>query len=239
MLKRKRIIFLFAAAFFFACSDLAAFSMQTIINVPSSETLPQGDIILKDSNVLSPNDFARITPSVIVGVGKGMEFSGGVATNMSDKNIVRADLGIKKVFFLTNNIRLTAGGRISPYLNQNGEPDSFVYSHFSHRIKKTKTTLTAGVYVSSRQECLPSKTGALLGVEQVVIPNKLSLAFDYYSREDQFGSFAAGFKCRPIPTLSVTSAVVVMPEDDNRVALSVSVSKFFSVKKQTRQKEGL
>lgn len=211
-------------------SNLQSFAQQTIINVPSSDILPKGDFILKESNYVYPNEYVRITPSVIFGAGKGFEFSGGVGSTLDNNHSVKLDLSGKKVFMLPHNFRLTAGARISPYLNKGSEPDTFLYSHISHRIKKTKTTLTAGVYTSSKSECLPSHTGALLGIDQVIIPNKLRIVADYMSREDSYGAFAAGLKYRPVPTLSITTAVVVIPEDNNRVAFNVSVSKFFSIK---------
>lgn len=233
----KKITYLFMAVAFLLFSAAPTLAQQTIINVPSSEILPKGDAIFKESNNIPMSDPMRMTPSVIYGIGNGAEISAGVSTFVSGDNAVRADIAAKKVFFVSNSSRLTVGARVSPYLNRHSEPDSFVYSHISHRIKKTKTTLTAGAYAASRQECLPSNVGAVLGFEQVIIPNKLRLAVDYMSGSEKYGMFAAGLKYRPISTLSITSAILVSPSDDDRVAFSLSVSKFISFKKQPVVKE--
>ena len=237
MYKDNAIYYLILAVCIFAFQYLPAYSIQNIINIPSSEILPEETIIFKESNNIPTSDAMRMMPSFIFGVGHGAEVSAGVSTFVSGDNAVRADIAAKKVFFLSNSLRLTAGGRVSPYLNRNSEPDSFIYSHLSHRIKKTKTTLTAGVYVASRQDCHPSNSGAMLGFEQIIIPNKLRLAVDYMSGAEQYGLFSAGFKYRPLSTLSVTSAVLVSPSDDDRVAFSISVSKYISLKKQPIPKE--
>ena len=237
MFKMKRCIFLILLISLLTCLHLPAYSVQTMVNIPSSEILPEETIIFKESNNIPTADPTRMSPSVIFGVGHDIEISGGVSTFVSGDNAVRADIAAKKVFFLSNSLRLTAGGRVSPYLNRNSEPDSFVYSHLSHRIKKTKTTLTAGMYAANRQECLPSNVGAMLGIEQVLIPNKLRLAVDYMSGGERYGLFAAGIKYRPISTLSITSAILVSPSDDDRVAFSLSVSNFISLKKQPTIKE--
>jgi hypothetical protein len=237
MHKEKAVYYLILAFCLLACSNLPAFSVQTIINSPSSEILPQDTIIFKESNNIPTDGLTRMGPSVIFGLGHGLEVSSGVSTFVSGDDPVRADISAKKVFFLNDSMRLTVGGRVSPYLNQKSEPDTFVYSHVSHRIKKTKTTLTAGVYSASRQDSIPSNAGVILGVEQAMIPNKLRLVVDYMSGSDQYGLFAAGFKYRPVSTLSITSAVLVSPSEDDRIAFSLSISKFISLKKHPSVKE--
>lgn len=239
MLKTRKIRLLITIFIFFSCPTAGIFAQQTIINVPSAEVLPFGDMILQESTRIVPDDFVRLTPAVIFGLGKGFEFSTGVGTALGDETIVKSDIALKKVFFINGATRFTAGARVSPYFNRNSEPDSFIFSHFSYRIRKTKTTLTAGMYVGGRQEITPSKAGVLLGLDQVIIPNKLRLAVDYISGDETFSVFAAGLKYRPVPTISVNSAVLVFPENDQRTAFNVSISKFFSIKDFLQKKEGL
>lgn len=239
MLKTRIALVLLLSVFFSYSLYSCAFAQQTIINVPSSEVLPFGDIILKESTRVVPDNFVRLTPTVIFGLGKGFELATGVGTTLGDETIVRGDFALKKVFFIKGATRFTVGARISPYFNQNLEPDSFIFSHFSHRIKKTKTTLTAGMYVGNRQEITPSKAGVLLGLDQVIIPNKLRLAVDYISGDETMSVFATGLKYRPIPTLSINSAVLFFPREDQRVAFNVSISKFLSIKDFLQKKEGL
>jgi len=221
-----KFIFLFTILFI----NPMAYAQQTIINVPSSEVLPAGDLILKDSNRYGPiNGHSSLTPSVTIGTGFGTELSTGVATSFDGKTSVRGDIAAKKVWFIGSSTRLTVGGVISPYLNEHNNPNTFMYTHLSQRIKKTKTSLTAGIYLHGQNSC-PDETGVLLGMEQVLIPNKLRLVMDWLSTQDSYGKIGLGLKYRPVPTLSITSAIIIPNEDNDNIAFNISISKFISLK---------
>lgn len=208
-----------------------AIAQQTIISVPSSEILPAGDIILKNSNRFRPfypDGYVTISPSSTIGIGHGMEISSAISTTLNGETRVRGDFSAKKVWFLGPSARITLGGTISPYMSQRSHPDSFVYTHFSHRIKETKTSLTAGGYLHGSKS-VPDKAGVILGMEQVIIPNKLRLAFDWMSSQDSMGKIGVGLKYRPVPTLSITSAVIIPNKDNDNIAFNLSVSKFISL----------
>ena len=98
----------------------SAFAQQNIINVPSSDVLPAGNIILKQSNKFSPldNSYVSLTPSVIMGVGKGVEASVGVGTTISENNSTKMNIGVKKVFKYKKATRFTVGGTLSPNLTE-------------------------------------------------------------------------------------------------------------------------
>ncbi|MDD3435648.1 MAG: hypothetical protein PHC64_00695 [Candidatus Gastranaerophilales bacterium] len=219
--------------FIFICLSSGAKAQQTIINVPSSEVLPAGDIILKDSNRMrpfAPGQYASITPSVTLGTGFGTEITAGVGTSIDDNHNTNAefDLSAKKVWFLGSATRFTVGGTLSPSFTQSVHPDSFLFSHFSHRIKKTKTSLTAGTYFGGIKG-LPDNFGVLLGIEQVIIPNKLRIAVDWLSSRDSYGRMGVGIKYRPVPTVSITSAVIIPNDDSDNIAFNISISKFISL----------
>lgn len=206
-------------------------AQQTIINVPSSELLPVGEIVLKQSNRFRPfsdGGYAALTPSFSMGLGHGLEFSSGVGTTLRDTTVVRGDFSAKKVWFLGSSTRLTMGGTISPYFSQSSRPDSFLYSHVSQRIKKTKTSVTAGAYLGGYKSC-PDEFGVILGLEQVIIPNKLRLAVDWMSGDESLGRMGVGLKYRPHPTLSITGAVIVPNQETDDIAFNISVSKFISL----------
>lgn len=217
----------------------SAFAQQNIINVPSSDVLPAGNIILKQSNKFSPfdNSYVSLTPSVIMGVGKGFEASVGVGTTISENNSTKMNIGVKKVFKYKKATRFTVGGTLSPNLTEGRNPDSMLYAHTSYLCKKTRTTVTAGGFVGGRQE-MPSLTGVMLGIDQTIIPNKLRVVADYISRDESWGAFSAGFKIRPEPTTSITTAVVVPNNQEDRVAFSISISKYLgNVIPQPKKKE--
>lgn len=207
-------------------------AQQTIISVPSSEVMPAGEMIFKESNGFSPftpGRYAGLTPSATFGVGKGFEVSTGVRTMFKDGTEVRGDIAAKKVWFLGSSTRLTVGGMINPYFNEPSRPNTFAFAHVSQRIKKTRTSITAGTYIYG-QNSFPDKVGALVGLEQVLIPNKLRLAFDWMTGEDSYGKMGVGLKYRPVPTVSIASAVIVPNNDSDNIGFNFSVSKFVSIK---------
>lgn len=217
----------------------SAFAQQNIINVPSSDVLPAGNIILKQSNKFSPfdNSYVSLTPSVIMGVGQGFEASVGVGTTISENNSTKMNIGVKKVLKYKKATRFTVGGTLSPNLTEGRNPDSMLYAHTSYLCKKTRTTVTAGGFVGGRQE-MPSLTGVMLGIDQTIIPNKLRVVADYISRDESWGAFSAGFKIRPEPTTSITTAVIVPNNQEDRVAFSISISKYLgNVIPQPKKKE--
>ncbi len=204
------------------------FAQQTIITMPSSDVLPGGEVILKQSNRFSTfgNGFVSLTPQIIMGAGKDTEISIGAGTNIqSEDTSVKLNITAKKVFRIKKSVRFTVGGNINPSLTEGRNPDSMIYAHGSYLCRKTRTTLTAGGFVGGQGQ-MPSLTGAMLGIDQTIIPNKLRIVADYVSRDESWGSFAAGLKIRPEPTTSITTAVIIPNNNEDRVAFSVSISKY-------------
>lgn len=219
----KTLLFLLFSLFF----QLPSFSQQTVITIPSSDVLPFGEMILKQSNRFSPfgDGFVSLTPNVIMGTGKGTEVSFAVGTSIRDRTDVKLDMTAKKVFRIHKSTRLTVGGKLSPSLTAGRNPDSMLFAHTSYIVKKTKTTLTAGGYVAGYGQ-MPSYSGAMVGIDQSIIPNKLRIVADWMSRDDSNCGFAAGLKIRPEPTTSITTAIIIPNDSQDRVAFSISVSKY-------------
>lgn len=210
-------------------------AQRNIINVPTSDILPKGDIILRLSNrfrPFEPEPFVTLSPSVALGVGKDTEVVVGVITRIDDEDTaVRADLSVKKVFFLNGTSRLVLGTRINPFLSEKSAPDSFTYTEISRRIVKTRTQLVSGVYVAGRREALPDRVGAMVGMEQAILSNKVRLAVDWISGDESYAMLGAGIKYRITPTLTVTSAVSI-PNNKERDNMSfiLSFSKLIQLK---------
>ena len=221
-------------------------AQQTMITMPSSDVLPSGEVILKQSNRFSPfgNKFVSLTPQIIMGTGKGTEMSIGAGTKLDDGTSVKLNISAKKVFKIKRSVRLTVGGTLTPSLTDGRKPDSMIYAHGSYLCKKTKTTLTAGGFVGGKEQ-IPSLTGVMLGIDQTIIPNKLRIVADYVSRDESWGSFAAGLKIRPEPTTSITTAVIIPNNSEDRIAFSISLSKYVGkivsekVKEETNRKDSL
>lgn len=217
---------------------LPVFAQQTIVTMPSSDVLPGGEVILKQSNRYSPfgDSYASLSPQVIMGTGKGTEASFGVGTNIDDRTSVKLNLAAKKVFRIKRAARLTVGGTLSPSLTEGKNPDSMIYAHGAYLFKKTKTTVTAGGFVGGRGE-MPSLTGVMMGIDQTIIPNKLRVVADWVSRDESWGLFAAGLKIRPEPTTSITTAVIIPNNNEERIAFSLSISKYLGKVISERVKE--
>ena len=216
---------------------------QTIITIPSSDVLPGGEVILKQSNRFSTfgnGKYVSLTPQVTIGTGKDTEISIGAGTNIdSSETNVRLNLAAKKVFRLNRAARLTVGGEINPSLTAGEKPESMVFSHGSYLIRKTRTTVTSGVYVSGDQR-LPNHTGVMLGIDQTIIPNKFRFVADWMSRGDSGCALAAGFKIRPEATTSITTAIIIPNNNEDRVAFSISISKYIgNILPEKKDKEQL
>ncbi len=221
------------------CTICPVFAQQTVITIPSSDVLPFGHMILKQSNRFSPfgEGFVSLTPNVIFGTGKDTEISFGVGTSIRDRTDVKLDMTAKKVFRIKKSTRLTVGGRLQPSLTEGENPDSMVYAHTSFLVKKTRTTLTAGTYVAGYAQ-MPDSTGVMLGIDQTIIPNKLRIVADWMSRQDSGCALAAGMKYRPVPATSITTAVVIPNNSEDRVAFSVSVSQYLGRVLPEKKKDG-
>lgn len=94
-------------------------------------------------------------------------------------------------------------------LTESITPVNLSYAHFSQRISKAGTRLTAGIYTQSSEHFFPNKTGALLGFEQDIIPNKLQFDVDGISRNEAIGFMGIGFKIRPGHNFVIVPAVLI------------------------------
>ncbi len=199
---------------------------QTFITVPSSDVLPKGEWMLKESNRFSPfgEKYINLTPYAVFGTGWGTESTIGVGTSIKDSTEVSLDLRVKKVFKVGESSRFTVGGKLKPSLTDGSNPDSMIYAHSSYIFRKTKTTITAGGYLAGYGEA-PGNTGVMVGIDQTIIPRKLRLVADWMSRQDSGCALAVGFKIRPQPTTSITTAVLI-PNNGERIGFSVSISKY-------------
>ncbi|MCQ2753580.1 MAG: hypothetical protein MJ231_00865 [bacterium] len=231
---RKHLILIILSVFILLSEK--TFAQQNIIKAPNSEVLPEGTVILKETSFASLHDDVKLTPSLIMGLGHGMDLSVGVPVSIGYSNAnatVSGDIGLKKVFFIGPTTRFTLGASISPYLNQSVTPNTFAYAHLTQRIKQTKSSFTVGTYVNGEKHFL-NTTGVLLGFEQVIIPNKLRLACDWMSGDNNKSNFAVGLKYRPQPTLSITTAVVIPNTNTDRLGFQLSLSKFIQFDKEER-----
>jgi hypothetical protein len=231
-MKKVFIYLLCAVIFSLFNSNRGIFAQQSsIINVPSSSFLQEGEIVIKDSTKFStfhPDRFVSTSPSVIVGLPGNVNIQAGVNTNLGDGTEVEGRFSIKKVFFLDGATRLNIETRIDPNFMAATTPDNITYATISRRFRKTRTTITAGGYLANGDHFLPDKPGVVLGLEQHTFYKNLRVAVDWTSRNESYGVIGAGIKFRPFRTVSVTAGILIPNGDRADLAFKISVSKFFT-----------
>lgn len=206
-------------------------AQQSVVNIPSSSVLQPGEILLKDSNnfrPFQPDGFVSIRPSFNYGMPHNVNVSMGILTDLADENRYRANFTVKKVVFLPHSTRFTVETGLRPSLQESSTPRHLSYAHFSKSFSKTKTRLTAGMYLANGDSFLPSRPGVVLGLEQALFFKNMRLAVDWMSRNESYGRLSIGIKYRPTSTLSVTNAIMIPNGDRSNLAFKISLSKYFT-----------
>lgn len=211
---------------------LQANALQAIILVPSSDVLGKNTLLIKESIPVYPGKGSNVNlnTSVNVGLGWGTEMSIAVPVNIkfSDGTTTeKMSIEAKKVFYMgSDNNRLTIGGAIAPSLNMPVCPDTYLYMHASKVIPKTRTTLTAGGYMTGAKHFLNSG-GVILAVDQGIIGNKLKAQAEFSSGYNNRSNFGVGLKYRPVQDFSISGAVIIPMKETNNVGFQLTLSKFF------------
>lgn len=227
------------ASIIFISFGLQANALQAIISVPSSDVLKKGTILLKESSRVYPGKGRKFitTPSVNIGLGHGFEVSAGIPVNIKfedGQTTEKINLEAKKVFYMgSDNNRLTFGGSIAPSLNMPVCPDMYIYVHASKVIPKTRTTLTAGGYMTGATHFLNSG-GTILAIDQGIIGNKLKFQIELSSGYNNKSNFGAGLKYRPKDDFSISGAMILPMQETDNIGFQLSLSKFFYPKEKEK-----
>jgi hypothetical protein len=230
---KLRIYFYLVFSFLLMFLQLEVFAQQNIINIPASDIVPSGEILLKETNdfwPFNPDEFVSLTPAVTVGIPYNINLTGGVGTSISDKTKVRARVGYKQVFIISEPLRFTIDSRLNPNLQSASTPSNITYAHFAAKIKKTRTQVIAGMYIANDKDFLPDKPGVVLGLEQGFPVDNLKLAVEWTSRNESYGLLGVGFKYKFTPTFSITNAVLIPNGDKGNWAFRISLSKYLNTK---------
>lgn len=212
-------------------------AQQTIITIPSADVLDKGDFYIRNSNSFrpfSPDGFVRNSFNVTYGIGNNIEtFLGITPINIRDReapqsNDVSAtlDFAAKKAFIITKTTKFVLVSRLNPRLTEAISPFNINYAFLSQQIPKTRSRITAGMYLANDRDFIPDKPGVILAFEQTIIPNKLLLAVDWTSRNESFGILAPGIKFRPVPSVSITNGVLIPNGNRGNLGFIISIGKF-------------
>lgn len=224
-----RIFMRYILIFIMLIVGLPCFGVSATITVPSSDSLPQDVIMLKDVTLVSPfKGSVTTTPSVNIGTGHGTEFAIGVPVNIKFKDAYTTEkllLETKKVFTQGNN-RLTVGASVLPYLNKSTCPDGFFYLHITRIIEQTNTSITFGGYMTGTEQLVDSG-GTLFVIEQA-LTDKLKLQSELLTGNNNRSNFAVGLKYK-FNDMSISSAILVPNHCNNNVGFQIIVSKLISL----------
>ena len=204
------------------------FALQNTINMPNSDVLNEGVILLKDVSSVYPDKKSGTTiPSINYGIGHGTEISIGVPVTMKFPNstfTTKMAVEAKHVIYLYDKTnRITFGGGIFPYLN-GGTTEGFFYGHVTKIISKTKTSFSIGGYTTGDKEFINS--GGMLMILEQDLNKNLKLLGEYTTGNNSRSNFAVGIKYKPVNDFALTGAVIV-PNNENGVGFQVILSKFF------------
>ena len=216
----------------FMLIGLPVFALQATINMPNSECLDEGEVLIKDvSNVSPKTDTVSTAPNLTYGIGHKAEVSIGVPVivNYENSNIVlKSAIEAKKVInILNDNNRITVGAGIFPYLNKSVSPEAFLYAHATRKINKTGTFLSIGGYAQG-DKTLVNSGGLLMILDQKVYKD-LHLVSEYTTGNGSRSNYSAGLKYK-IKGISMTGAVI-LPNHSNNVGFQIILSKKFGGKR--------
>jgi hypothetical protein len=198
---------------------LTSLAQQTIVNVPSSDVLGQGDYYFefdatfktnKDpNNVL--NKFSSFVPRFVAGVGKNIEVGLNLTGNIqpgSDATTIMPTVKMK--IWEKKGWSLVAGDHVYiPVRNRSYNVGNYVYLQGSKTFK-TNTRLTFGGYHTSKNVFAPKaqRAGGQFGFEQP-INSRFSVGADWIT-----GKHAAGY---------FTPVLTVKPSSKSAVYLGYSI----------------
>lgn len=240
-LKRVIVVITITLLLIIFNNDNISWALQNTINMPNSEVLPQGNVLLKEVDTNYPNKDLKTNtniPSINYGVGHNTEVSLGVPLIMnfpdsSVKTTIKMAIEAKHVFYPIEdykNTRIIFGGGVFPYLN-GGTTEGFFYAHITQIINKTKTNLSLGGYSVGDKEFINSG-GMLMMLEQgIPKTDKIKLVSEYTTGRNSRSNFAVGIKYKPVKDFAITGAVI-LPNHSNdyntnkNIGFEIILSKF-------------
>jgi len=213
------------------------FAQQVIVTVPNADVLDKGSTLFRISDrfrTFHPGRANFLSTSLYYGIGSRLEAQLGISgLDFNDSNEIAGLLGvgIKKVYFITDRFKLTAGTRIDVNLEHNKTPYNFNYAHLSYQFPWRDLRLTSGMFVQNEipnKDFLSYNTGVLLGLEVFIIKDKLYFVSDWISRKELVGNYGVGFKYKPTPTIGIVPGILFPNKDMSRIVFFIAAAKVFN-----------
>jgi hypothetical protein len=203
----------------------AAYSQQTIFNVPTTDVLDKGKVYLElDAAFKADNDdvlrkFSSFVPRVVVGVGGnvevGLNLTGNIQPGVDATTLVPT---VKWKFYQNKkkDFALIAGNNFYiPMRNRAYNFGTYTYVAGSKTINRTR--LTAGGFIASKDVFAPnaSRGGGQFGIEQT-INDKFAIAADWITGRHASGYFTPGVIYKPHPKVITYWSYSIGNADANR-----------------------
>ncbi|MDD3013937.1 MAG: hypothetical protein PHC34_09575 [Candidatus Gastranaerophilales bacterium] len=236
MYKLKKKIFILIVTFCLISVRYAS-AQQIIITVPNADFLGKNTTMLRLSDryrPFNPNSANFLSTSVYYGIGAKSEVAVGVTGidfNASNETAGLLNLGVKKVFFITDRFKLTAGSRIDINLEHTKTPYNFNFAHFSYQFPWRDLRITSGMFTQNevpQKDFISFSSGVLLGLEVYIIKDKLYFVSDWVSRKELVGNYGIGLKYKPTPTTGIVPGILFPNRDMSRIFFFIAAAKFFN-----------
>jgi hypothetical protein len=180
-------------------------AQSAIFNVPTTDVLPAGDLLVEADYITHPTSyesggFQFYGPSLIYGLGRKMEVGlNFYYTKSAEPDAAELQPNFKWRFYEDDERGLAAAAGavlFIPVKNRDeANTNALLYLTFSKKIKHEKygPTFTTGGYsfVGPMSEG-ETRAGVMLGYEQPIVPEKLFYFADWYSGNNSFGYAASG-----------------------------------------------
>jgi hypothetical protein len=192
-----RVALLFVSLLWMRLGVVPVSAQSLIVGIPSPETTPKDHMMVTHESQLSPwsqkepwNTFNFVTYGLTEHTELALSASNASLKNMDNFSLALGFKTTKPLFldkFPKNELKVTLGQMVPVSLTGKGV-GSWTFSTLSTRIPKTRTRLTGGVSVGTRQIFGRDKVAFIGGVEQP-LTKKISLVADWYSGTHDLAAF--------------------------------------------------
>jgi hypothetical protein len=194
--------------------SLTTHAQQAIVNMPSADITPAGQVFLMHETQVRPQPSGRYwygTNFFTYGVGKNTELAvttynhGTPAAPNSAVGIgFKSAIPLFKERAANYEIKLTVGQMLIINTSQRGL-GSFSYAHSSFKIPKSQTRITGGISVGTR-ELFKKNTAHFIGAIEQKLNKRFYLVAEWFAGRHDFGFFVPGVLYHPTPRTVVVVA---------------------------------
>jgi hypothetical protein len=185
--------------------SVSLFSQQAIVNMPSADVATKGEhFLMHEAQIRSwrPGNYLYGTSFYTYGVGKNTELA-VTAYNTGSPLPRTASMGFGYKTALPfgsseKEQKLTFGNMYVQNLRGKGA-GHFSYAHYSFRLPRYHTRITAGGFAASRQLIERNTGNVMLALEHPIKAKKLYFLTEWFGGRHDFGFVIPGILYHPTP----------------------------------------